>query len=435
MRRSKAATSSSLKALSSDSIGTACTHLAEGGAGGAADALRGRVGGDELGMRGLERPAAPASAGRTRRPGPAGRRARSSGSRAARSASRSSACAQPPRRARSRRGARALRRRCTASAHAACGRVSGLARARPAARRAGAARDLRAVSAAHRRPAGAGIGPGSTVNSFSPLKRCRVDRLGDRRCPACVRLAALSSARRPSSPACGRSRTARARSLRRQRQAHRAPGEALASAPPGAAPRRWRSSSGGQSTTTGGSAAAAPAAPRRRQGRRGCRRATRGRGGSRPRPARTRRSPRPRPGRPRAAARLVVVRQRAGPRSAGAAAAASPGRSADFHHRQPVRRQRAHARRISGSGEHGLVPMPARRRSRAAVARSSLPRAWRGRRSSHQARPTRNISPTTSSVQRSCGIRPVCRRLRPPRGARPRRRRPPPAARRPARSW
>ena len=55
MRRSNAASSSSLKALSSDSMGTPCTHLGEAGARSARDALGGRVGRDQLGVLRLER--------------------------------------------------------------------------------------------------------------------------------------------------------------------------------------------------------------------------------------------------------------------------------------------------------------------------------------------------------------------------------------------
>ena len=55
MRRSKAATSSSLKALSSDSIGTWCSTSPKARARRTGDALRRGVGGDELGVRALER--------------------------------------------------------------------------------------------------------------------------------------------------------------------------------------------------------------------------------------------------------------------------------------------------------------------------------------------------------------------------------------------
>ena len=55
-----------------------------------ADALGGRVGRDQLGMLGLDRAAAPASARRTRRRRPRARRARSSGSCGSRSGARSS---------------------------------------------------------------------------------------------------------------------------------------------------------------------------------------------------------------------------------------------------------------------------------------------------------------------------------------------------------
>ena len=79
-------TSSSVKALSSDSIGTWCTTSPNAALGAPETRCVGESGVIEVRVRGLERAQLAASAGRTRRPGLPDHRARSSGSRAARAA-------------------------------------------------------------------------------------------------------------------------------------------------------------------------------------------------------------------------------------------------------------------------------------------------------------------------------------------------------------